>query len=117
MKQGAIALGVIGLALAAFMGLVAALSGRLSKVKLPDMGKTLAVIVGVSVGMLIMAKALKNVAKIEPDKMTSAIFGLIACAAAMAILIFTLSKVTEALKGTKNGYKYVVDICCIKDDV
>ena len=102
LKQGAIALGVIGLALAAFIGLVAALSGRLSKVKLPDMGKTLAVIVGVSVGMLIMAKALKSVAKIEPDKMTSAIFSLIACTAAMAILIFTLSKVTEALKGTKN---------------
>ena len=102
LKQGAIALGIIGLALAAFIGLVAALSGRLSKVKLPDMGKTLAVIVGVSVGMLIMAKALKSVAKIEPDKMTSAIFGLIACAAAMAILIITLGKVTEALKGTKN---------------
>lgn len=102
LKQGAIALGVIGLALAAFIGLVAALSGRLSKVKLPDMGKTLAVIVGVSVGMLIMAKALKSVAKIEPDKMTLAIFGLIACAAAMAILIITLGKVTEALKGTKN---------------
>ena len=102
LKQGAIALGVIGLALAAFIGLVAALSGRLSKVKLPDMGKTLAVIVGVSVGMLIMAKALKSVAKIEPDKMISAIFGLIACAAAMAILIITLGKVTEALKGTKN---------------
>lgn len=102
LKQGAIALGIIGLALAAFIGLVAALSGRLSKVKLPDMGKTLAVIVGVSIGMLIMAKALKSVAKIEPDKMTSAIFGLIACAAAMAILIFTLSKVTEDLKGTKN---------------
>ena len=102
LKQGAIALGVIGLALAAFIGLVAALSGRLSKVKLPDMGKTLSVVIGVSVGMLIMAKALKSVAKIEPDKMTSAIFSLIACAAAMAILIFTLSKVTEALKGTKN---------------
>jgi aerobic-type carbon monoxide dehydrogenase small subunit (CoxS/CutS family) len=102
LKQGAIALGVIGLALAAFIGLVAALSGRLSKVKLPDMGKTLAVIVGVSVGMLIMAKALKSVAKIEPDKMISAIFGLIACAAAMAILLLTLGKVTEALKGTKN---------------
>ena len=102
LKQGAIALGVIGLALAAFIGLVAALSGRLSKVKLPDMGKTLAVIVGVSVGMFIIAKALKSVAKIEPDKMTSAIFGLIACAAAMAILIITLGKVTEALKSTKN---------------
>ena len=102
LKQGAIALGVIGLALAAFIGLVAVLSGRLSKVKLPDMGKTLAVVIGVSVGMLIMAKALKSVAKIEPDKMTSAIFGLIACAAAMAILIITLGKVTEALKGTKN---------------
>ena len=102
LQQGAIALGVIGLALAAFIGLVAALSGRLSKVKLPDMGKTLAVVIGVSVGMLIMAKALKSVAKIEPDRMTSAIFGLIACAAAMAILIFTLGKVTEALKGTKN---------------
>ena len=102
LKQGAIALGVIGLALAAFIGLVAALSGHLSKVKLPDMGKTLAVVIGVSVGMLIMAKALKSVAKIEPDKMTSAIFGLIACAAAMTILIITLGKVTEALKGTKN---------------
>ena len=102
LKQGAIALGVIGLALAAFIGLVAVLSGRLSKVKLPDMGKTLAVVIGVSVGMLIMAKALKSVAKIESDKITSAIFGLIACAAAMAILIITLGKVTEALKGTKN---------------
>lgn len=102
LKQGAIALGVIGLALAAFIGLVAALSNRLSKVKLPDMGKTLAVVIGVSVGMLIMARALRSVSKIDPDRMGSAIAGLIGCAVAMAILIGTLAGVAKLLKGTKN---------------
>lgn len=102
LKQGAIALGVIGLALAAFIGLVAALSNRLSKVKLPDMGKTLAVVIGVSVGMLIMARALRSVSKIDPDRMGSAIAGLIGCAIAMAILIGTLAGVAKLLKGTKN---------------
>ena len=102
LQQGSIALGVIGLALAAFIGLVAALSTKLSKVKLPDMGKTLAVVIGVSVGMLIMAKALKSVSKIDSDKIVVAIGGLIACAVSMAILIGTLAKVSDALKGTKN---------------
>ena len=102
LKQGAIALGVLGAALAGFIILIAALSKSLSTVKLPDMGKTLAVVVGVAVGMLVMAKALKTVAKIEPDRMWTAIAGLIACAAAMAILIGTLAGVSKLLKGTKN---------------
>ena len=102
LQQGAIALGVIGLALAAFIGLIAALSDKLAKAKLPDMGKILASILGLSVGMLILSKALQNVAKIEPDRILPSVFGLIACAAAMAILLLTLGKVTEALKGTKN---------------
>ena len=102
LQQGAIALGVIGLALAAFIGLIAALSDKLAKAKLPDMGKILASILGLSVGMLILSKALQNVAKIEPDRILPSVFGLIACAAAMAILLLTLGKVTEASKGTKN---------------
>ena len=102
LQQGAIALGVIGLALAAFIGLIAALSDKLAKAKLPDMGKILASILGLSVGMLILSKALQNVAKIEPDRILPSVFSLIACAAAMAILLLTLGKVTEALKGTKN---------------
>lgn len=102
LQQGAIALGVIGLALAAFIGLIAALSDKLAKAKLPDMGKILASILGLSVGMLILSKALQNVAKIEPDRILPSVFGLIACAAAMTILLLTLGKVTEALKGTKN---------------
>lgn len=102
LQQGAIALGVIGLALAAFIGLIAALSDKLAKAKLPDMGKILASILGLSVGMLILSKALQNVAKIEPDRILPSVFGLIACAAAMVILLLTLGKVTEALKGTKN---------------
>ena len=99
LKQGAIALGVIGLALAAFIGLIAALSNRLSKAKLPDMGKILASILGMSIGMLIIAKALKTISKIEPDRMTSSIFGLIACMTAMGILIVVLSKVSNKLDG------------------
>ena len=102
LQQGAIALGVIGLALAAFIGLIAALSDKLAKAKLPDMGKILASILGLSIGMLILSKALQNVAKIEPDRILPSVFGLIACAAAMAILLLTLGKVTEVLKGTKN---------------
>ena len=102
LKQGAIALGIIGLALAVFIGLVAALSDKLAKAKLPDIGKILVSILGLSVGMLILSKALRNVAKIEPDRILPSVFGLIACAAAMAILLLTLGKVTEALKGTKN---------------
>ena len=99
LQQGAMALGIIGLALAAFIGLIAALSNRLSKAKLPDMGKILASILGLSVGMFIIAKALKTISKIEPDRMASSIIGLIACMTAMGILIVVLSKVSDKIDG------------------
>ena len=105
LRQGAIALGVIGLALAAFIGLIAALSNRLSKAKLPDMGKILASILGMSVGMFIIAKALKTISKIEPDRMASSIFGLIACMTAMGVLIVVLSKVSDKIDGLDNKGK------------
>lgn len=105
LQQGAIALGVIGLALAAFIGLVAALSGRLSEVKLPDMGKILASILGMSVGMFIIAKALKTISKIEPDRMASSIFGLMACMTAMGVLIVVLSKVSDKIDGLDDNGK------------
>ena len=105
LQQGAIALGVIGLALAAFIGLIAVLSNRLSKAKLPDMGKILASILGMSVGMLIIAKALKTISKIEPDRMASSIFGLIACMTAMGVLIVVLSKVSDKIDGLDDKGK------------
>ena len=97
LKQGAIALGVISLVLASFIALTALLSNKLSKTKLPDMTKILGIILGISIGMALIAKALKTVSKIEPDRMTSSIFGLITVAAAMAILIVTLSKVANKI--------------------
>ena len=105
LKQGAIALGVIGLALAAFIDLIAALSNRLSNAKLPDMGKILASILGMSVGMFIIAKALKTISKIEPDRMASSIFGLIACMTAMGVLIVVLSKVSDKIDGLDDKGK------------
>lgn len=100
--QGSIALGVMSVALISFIGILALLSKPLSNVKLPDMGKILAVTLGVAAGIFILAKALNNVSKIDPDRMKSSIYGLIGCAAAMTILIITLGKVTKSLKGTKN---------------
>mgnify|MGYP000634531220 CR=1 FL=1 len=100
--QGSTALGVMSVALISFIGILALLSKPLSNVKLPDMGKILAVTLGIAAGIFILAKALNNVSKIDPDRMKSSIYGLIGCAAAMAILIVTLGKVTKALKGTKN---------------
>ena len=97
LKQGAIALGVISLVLVSFIGLTAFLSNKLSKTKLPDMTKMLGIILGISIGMVLMAKALKTVSKIEPDRMASSIFGLVTVTAAMVILIITLSKVADKI--------------------
>lgn len=97
LKQGAIALGVISLVLASFIALTALLSNKLSKTKLPDMTKILGIILGISIGMALLAKALKTVSKIEPDRMTSSIFGLVTVTAAMVILIVTLSKVADEI--------------------
>ena len=105
LKQGAIALGVVSGVLAAFVVLIAVFSKRLSNVELPDVAKILAVIVGTSLGMLVMSKALKNVGKIDSDKMLGAIAALIACAGAMAILLLAMGKVSNQLKGTKNVEK------------
>lgn len=102
LNQGIIYLGILAGALAGFIVLLTICSKWLSKVKLPDMGKILAATLGIAVGMFIMAKALKNVSKIDPDKIWVAIAGLMACAVAMASLIGTLAAVTELLKGTKN---------------
>ena len=97
LKQGAIALGVISLVLASFIALTALLSNKLSKTKLPDMTKILGIILGISIGMVLIAKALKTVSKIEPDRMASSIFGLVTVTAAMVILIVTLSKVANKI--------------------
>lgn len=97
LKQGAIALGAISLVLVGFIALTALLSKKLSKTKLPDMTKMLGIILGISIGMALIAKALKTVSKIEPDRMTSSIFGLVTVTAAMAILIATLSKVANKI--------------------
>lgn len=97
LKQGAIALGAISLVLVSFIALTALLSNKLSKTKLPDMTKILGIILGISIGMALIAKALKTVSKIEPDRMTSSIFGLVTVTAAMAILIVTLSKVANKI--------------------
>lgn len=97
LKQGAIALGAISLVLVGFIALTALLSKKLSKTKLPDMTKMLGIILGISIGMTLIAKALKTVSKIEPDRMTSSIFGLVTVTAAMAILIVTLSKVANKI--------------------
>lgn len=97
LKQGAIALGAISLVLVSFIALTALLSNKLSKTKLPDMTKMLGIILGISVGMVLMAKALKTVSKIEPDRMTSSIFGLVTVTAAMVTLIVTLSKVADKI--------------------
>ena len=102
LNQGITYLGILAGALAGFIVLLTICSKWLSKIKLPDMGKILAATLGIAVGMFIMAKALKNVSKIDPDKIWVAIEGLIACAVAMASLIGTLAAVTELLKGTKN---------------
>ena len=97
LKQGARALGVISLVLASFIALTALLSNKLSKTKLPDMTKMLGIILGISIGMALIAKALKTVSKIEPDRMTSSIFGLVTVTAAMVVLIVTLSKVANKI--------------------
>lgn len=102
LNQGITYLGILAGALAGFIVLLTICSKWLSKIKLPDMGKILAATLGIAVGMFIMAKALKNVSKIDPDKIWVAIDGLMACAVAMASLIGTLAAVTELLKGTKN---------------
>lgn len=97
LKQGAIALGAISLVLVGFIALTALLSKKLSKTKLPDMTKMLGIILGISIGMTLIAKALKTVSKIEPDRMTSSIFGLVTVTAAMAILIVISSKVANKI--------------------
>lgn len=105
LMQGAIALGAIVLVLVAFTGALALMSNKLSKVKLPDMGKTLAVVIGTAVGINIMASALKKVGKIPADQMWTAVGGLIACTAAMVALIAAMAMVTDKIKGTKNIQK------------
>lgn len=102
LKQGSIVLGALIGILVGLIGIVALLSKRLAKVKAPDMGKTFVVIASISVGMLIMSKALKNVSKIDPTNMFSSILGLAACAGGMLLLILAFNKLAGAIKGTKT---------------
>lgn len=105
LKQGSIALGAIVLVLTGFLGAIALMSNRLSKVKFPEIGKILAVTLGISTGIWLMAKALKNIGKIDSDKILPAIGGLAACVVGMGALVVVLAKVTDKLKGTKNIQK------------
>ena len=102
LKQGGIALGIMAGVLALFIGAIALMSKRLSTVKLPDMSKTLAVLLGVAISISIIAGALKKVGKIPSDKIGTAVFGLMSCVLGMAALVAVLGVVTDKLKGTKN---------------
>lgn len=100
--QGGIALGVIAVGLAAFIGGLALMSDKLAKVKLPDVGKILSVLLGSAVAISIIASALKKIAKIDSDKIGPAIIGLIACMASLVALVVAIGFVSDKLKGTKN---------------
>ncbi len=95
--QGSIALGGLILVLSAFMGVVALMSKRLSKVKIPDMGKIFALTLGISAAMWILSKALKSISKIEPDRMLPSLLGLAGCAAALGILVLAFAKLTGSI--------------------
>lgn len=105
LNQGITYLGILAGALAGFIVLLTICSKWLSKIKLPDMGKILAATLGIAVGMFIMAKALKTISKIEPDRMASSIFGLMACMTAMGVLIVVLSKVSDKIDGLDDNGK------------
>lgn len=105
LKQGSIALGAIVIVLTGFLGAIALMSNRLAKVKFPEIGKILAITLGISAGIWLMAKALKTIGKIDSDKILPAIGGLAACVVGMSALIIVLGSVTNKLKGTKNIQK------------
>lgn len=105
LKQGSIALGGIVIVLTGFLGAIALMSNRLSKVKFPEIGKILAITLGISAGIWLMAKALKSIGKIDSDKLLPAIGGLAACVVGMGALVVVLAKITDKLKGTKNIQK------------
>lgn len=99
LQQGAIALGVLIGVLAAFVAVLVLMSKRLSKLKLPDMSKIVGVIISLSIGMLIMASALKKISTIRPEQMGPAIGGFIICVLALAGLIAVTAYLAKSMKG------------------
>lgn len=102
LKQGGIALGIMVGVLALFVAGLALMSKRLSTLKLPDMGKTLAVVIGAAIGISIMASALKKIGKIPSDQIGTAIAGFTVCIIGMGVLLGVLGGISKLLKGTKN---------------
>ena len=102
LKQGSIALSALTGGLIIFLGVITLMSKQLSALKLPDIGTILAVLLGISGAILIISMALKKIAKIDPERMEPAIWGLLACVAALGILVLEIALVSELLKGTKN---------------
>ena len=102
LKQGSIALSTLAGGLIIFLGVITLMSKQLSTLKLPNIGTILAMLLGISGAILIISMALNKIAKIDPERMEPAIWGLFACVAALAILVLEIALVSELLKGTKN---------------
>ena len=105
LKQGGIALGVMTGILLIFLFAVTKMAKSLNNVQIPEMKTVLASVLGIAASMYIMSSALKKLAKIEPDRMISAIAGLVACAFAMGVLLVVLGDISKNFKGTRNVEK------------
>ena len=106
LKQGGNALGIL-------MGVLAALYFALSFISskfttLPDVGKILAIMLGLSASVLILSKALQNVASIKSSRLNGAIGALMSMIVGIGIFVVTLSQITKYLKGTKNIEKLAI---------
>lgn len=100
LKQGGIALGVITGILVLFFTAITVMAKKMNAIQLPDMKSILAAVIGIAVSLFIMSSALKKMSKIE--NIENAIYGLLACAIALSLLLAVLASSASTLKETKN---------------
>ena len=82
------------LALTAIMGALAFAASKMQQ--LGDFGKSSLSLAGIAGSLLLLALSLKTLGSIEPDRMLSAINGMIACLIALGTLIFIIGKFLNA---------------------
>lgn len=103
LKQGGIALGIIGAAIIGIMAALVFMSTKMKSIKLPKTGQILAILLGMAAAIFIISMAIKKLANIDdPKKMLSATIAIVSIMIALGLVVVAMSAASDKIKNSKK---------------
>ena len=106
LKQGGIALGIIGAAIIGIMAALVFMSTKMKSIELPQTGQILAVLLGMATAIFIISMAIKKIANIDdPEKMLSATIAIVSIMIALGLVAVAISVAASKFNNGSEAQK------------